>query len=323
MSDNTFENENFYSDYSQPDENPENADIDDFNGPEDFGPQSMDHHNPCDSHDHEEKEQKRHRRGRHWAEESEHGGFKGYGHRGQGPRGRHEEGDEPHPDMEPGPHSQGHGPRPNMGPGPHDEPRNFNEEEYASLDTDGKLNVLLHDLSHMSRFGMENRTGQSRILQILAQSGDITQRILTAKLGIQPGSVSELLRKLERSGYITRSANESDRRTTDVHLTDAGREIYEASEQDNPSLFSALTDEEKDQLLILLEKLRADWRERLPKERRDGPGRSMRQGGRGRGDSEGHGPGGRGRSGPGGHGPGSRGRGGFEGHGSGGRGRRM
>lgn len=135
------------------------------------------------------------------------------------------------------------------------------------MDTDGKLGILLHELHHMSRFGMESRGGQGRILKLLAKEGDMTQRLLTEKLGIQPGSVSEVIGKLERAGYVTRSENAEDRRTADIHLTQAGRERAEAREQEKPELFSALSEEEKSQLLTLLERLRGDWRERFPRER--------------------------------------------------------
>ena len=64
---------------------------------------------------------------------------------------------------------------------------------------------MLRELHHMSRFGMESRGGQGRILQILAQDGDMTQRVFTEKLGIQPGSVSEVIGKLERAGYVSRT----------------------------------------------------------------------------------------------------------------------
>ena len=140
-------------------------------------------------------------------------------------------------------------------------------EAYNAMDTDGKLGILLHELHHMSRFGMESRGGQGRILRLLANEGDMTQRLLTEKLGIQPGSVSEVIGKLERAGYVTRSENAEDRRTADIHLTQAGRERAEAREQEKPELFSALSEEEKSQLLTLLERLRGDWRDRFPRER--------------------------------------------------------
>ena len=105
--------------------------------------------------------------------------------------------------------------------------------------------------------------GQGRVLHILSEDGPMTQRELTEKLGIQPGSASEVIGKLERAGLVARTPSEADRRTADVRLTEAGklhREERQAREQaQRPTLFEALTDEEKKTLLATLEKLHASW----------------------------------------------------------------
>lgn len=107
---------------------------------------------------------------------------------------------------------------------------------------------------------------QKRILIILNRSETITQRDLTERLGIQPGSASEILSKLEGSGWIVRTQNEADRRTTDISLTDSGREVAkEALKQRrkrHEEMFSCLSEEEKQELLSLLEKVRCDWKKR-------------------------------------------------------------
>lgn len=99
---------------------------------------------------------------------------------------------------------------------------------------------------------------QKRILIILKEAGPLTQKELTERLGVQPGSASEILSKLENAGLIIRTQNEIDRRTTDIQLTDAGTELaLEAAElrqQRHEEMFSCLTLEEKATLLSLLEK---------------------------------------------------------------------
>ena len=101
---------------------------------------------------------------------------------------------------------------------------------------------------------------------ILNESETITQRDLTERLGIQPGSASEILAKLEGSGWIVRRQNESDRRTTDISLTDSGKEIAEEAlmqrRKRHEEMFSCLSGEEKQELLSLLEKVRCDWKKR-------------------------------------------------------------
>lgn len=135
---------------------------------------------------------------------------------------------------------------------------------YQSMDTNDKLIINLRDLSHIMRFLYEGKASQKRILMILNELKTITQRDLTEHLGIQPGSASEILSKLESAGLIIRTRNETDRRTTDVSLTDAGRELaaeaFAQRQRRHEEMFSCISEEEKEKLLSLLEKIYADWR---------------------------------------------------------------
>lgn len=137
---------------------------------------------------------------------------------------------------------------------------------YQAADENEKLIINLRDLGHIMRSQYEGKGSQRRILIILKEAETITQRELTERLGIQPGSASEILSKLESAGLISRTQNEADRRTTDVTLTDAGRELAEQALEQRQKrymeMFSCLSEEEKQELLSLLEKVSADWRDR-------------------------------------------------------------
>lgn len=140
-------------------------------------------------------------------------------------------------------------------------------EEYQSASMDDKLIINLRDVSHMMRGQYEGKASQKRILIILHESDALTQKELTERLGIQPGSASEILSKLENAGLITRTTNETDRRTTDIQLTDTGTELaLEAVEQRqkrHQEMFSCLSSEERQTLLSLLEKIHSDWESRF------------------------------------------------------------
>lgn len=129
-----------------------------------------------------------------------------------------------------------------------------------------KLIKNLRNISHTMRFLYEGRGSQKRILIILSEVESITQKELTERLGIQPGSASEVLAKLENTGLITRAVSEKDRRTTNILLTDCGKHLaLEAKEQRkrrHEEMFSCLTEEEKMSLLSLLEKVNIDWEKR-------------------------------------------------------------
>lgn len=137
---------------------------------------------------------------------------------------------------------------------------------YIAADINDKLIMNVRDLSHILRLLYEGKGSQKRILIILNEVGRITQRELTEWLGIRPGSASEVIAKLETSGYIMRSSSDADRRTVDIALTEEGKKLaMEAVEQRkrrHEEMFSCLSADEKEELLALLEKVSADWKER-------------------------------------------------------------
>ena len=100
---------------------------------------------------------------------------------------------------------------------------------------------------------------RERILRIIGEEEGISQKKLAEYFRIRPQSLSELLGKLEKDGYVTRRQNEQDKRETLVYLTEQGKqraeEVEAARSQQTAALFSPLTDEEKETLIALLEKL--------------------------------------------------------------------
>lgn len=129
-----------------------------------------------------------------------------------------------------------------------------------------KLIFNMLDLNHVMHSLYEGKASQKRILIILNEVKSITQRDLTARLGIQPGSVSEILSKLEKAGLILRTISETDRRTADISLTDEGIQMaVEAARQRSKrhvEMFSCLSEKEREELLALLEKVNEDWTHR-------------------------------------------------------------
>ena len=135
--------------------------------------------------------------------------------------------------------------------------------QYKSLDQNNKLIWNFRDIGHTMRQISEGRGSQKRILILLRETVGMTQKELTVHLGVQPGSVSEVLNKLEKAELILRSPSETDHRTTDIRLTPDGEVIAkEASTKridHHKQMFAVLSDEEKDTLIALLEKVNAHW----------------------------------------------------------------
>ncbi len=148
-----------------------------------------------------------------------------HGH-GHGPGGchRHGEGHDP----EGCHHGEGHGPMHGHGPG--------------------------HCRKHDRGFGRE------RVLSVIGSYEDgVRQKVLTEELRINPSSVSEMISKLENDGYVKRTVDPTDKRATLISLTELGEaraaEIQDEKNEKLDKAFSNLTDDEKEQLITLLEKL--------------------------------------------------------------------
>lgn len=130
-------------------------------------------------------------------------------------------------------------------------------------DISDKIIMNFLDIKHTMRYLYEGKGSQKNILILLHDVKQITQRELTERLGIQPGSVSEVLMKLENAGLILRTISEEDRRTSNIALTEMGEQMaQEATKQRtgrHQEMFSCLTNEERTELLELLEKINTDW----------------------------------------------------------------
>lgn len=86
--------------------------------------------------------------------------------------------------------------------------------------------------------------GQGRVLAVLKLQPEISTKDLSYVLGIRQQSLSELLNKLEKAGYVTRFPLETDKRVMVVKLTEKG-ETAQQSPPDNSDIFDCLTSEEQ------------------------------------------------------------------------------
>lgn len=105
-----------------------------------------------------------------------------------------------------------------------------------------------------SVFTVQNR-GQGKILSILHQTPNISQKELVRQLDMRPQSASELIKKLEKKGFIERYKSEEDQRVMMITLTKAGKVVLNQNGDFQPVFLNVLTIEEKQQFNRILEKL--------------------------------------------------------------------
>ena len=110
-------------------------------------------------------------------------------------------------------------------------------------------------------------SGKAPIICLLAKQpgGEMSQQELGMHFDLKPGSLSEILSKLEVNGLIERSRNPKDRRQLTIRLTETGREnarIDQAARiRFRKQAFSALTHDEREDLAEMLDKIRVTWEE--------------------------------------------------------------
>ena len=103
---------------------------------------------------------------------------------------------------------------------------------------------------------------QLRVLQIAAaRGGSTTPTQLASQMGVSQATVTALLDKLEAAGKIARVRSETDRRQTNVTLTEAARatlrDMPDALQQRYVKAFRELQDWEQAQLVSSLERVSA------------------------------------------------------------------
>lgn len=104
---------------------------------------------------------------------------------------------------------------------------------------------------------------RERVLLVLldADDGGLRQKDIAERLGIHAPALTEQIDRLEEDRYLERCANPDDKRSTLVKLTEKGRarayEVADARQERAAAYCAALTEEEKDTLIALLDKLLA------------------------------------------------------------------
>ncbi|ALP35084.1 transcriptional regulator [Paenibacillus sp. IHB B 3084] len=95
------------------------------------------------------------------------------------------------------------------------------------------------------------------ILMFLYQKDGLSIKELTQKISRQQPTVTVLIDKLVKLGYVERKKEREDSRVTLIYLTDKGKElepVFEAiSNRLKETIYGGLKDEEKEQLEYLLE----------------------------------------------------------------------
>ena len=112
-------------------------------------------------------------------------------------------------------------------------------------------------------FKTGGRSGRRRIFFMLSKWGELRQRELQDMLGIQSGSLSEVVIKMEADGLIEKVRSQADGRQMVLRLTEAGQRQAQAVREEYlqraEEMLSCFPPEQQVELLAMLDTLTDHW----------------------------------------------------------------
>ena len=156
--------------------------------------------------------------------------------------------------------------KPDMAP---DTPRDDDAPDSAYADLWSRPGFLirrLHQL-HVAIFLEECRAFdvtpvQYAVLSVLYRGTPLDQVSVAAEVGIDRNNAADVIRRLERRGFVERIASETDRRAKMTRVTDAGRRFVEeahgAMEAAQRRFTGSLSPRDRKRLMELLQRVMLD-----------------------------------------------------------------
>ena len=102
--------------------------------------------------------------------------------------------------------------------------------------------------------------GQPFLLGVLWEQEGIPHSEIAAHMHVSPATVTNMIKRMEKAGFVTRRPDAHDQRVSRVYLTDAGRAIRDRVEERwqevEDQVFGGLSAQEQEKLGMLLERVR-------------------------------------------------------------------
>jgi MarR family transcriptional regulator, organic hydroperoxide resistance regulator len=129
------------------------------------------------------------------------------------------------------------------------------------------LDFLLAQVCHLHHFRANELLealglyrGQPPVLRALWEQEGLTHTELAARLRNTPATITKMLQRMERAGFVLRKSDAADQRVSRVYLTDAGRaiqsQVQAVFQQMETETFAGFTSEEGVSLRQYLLRLR-------------------------------------------------------------------
>lgn len=107
--------------------------------------------------------------------------------------------------------------------------------------------------------------GQFAVMEALYSKGRLSTGEVMEKILTTSGNIPVIVKNLEKDGFITREQDESDKRRFILDLTEKGKDLMDEIVPENlkfmDELISLWDDEDKEELIILMNKFRRKYEE--------------------------------------------------------------
>lgn len=103
-----------------------------------------------------------------------------------------------------------------------------NDEGFSFHRLLGEVVRLHFSLSHSNLEKEGLYPGQPPLLFALYKEDGLSQKDIAKKLNLKPATITVMIKRLEKSGFIKKVCDENDQRVSRIHLTDQGRNSCEA-----------------------------------------------------------------------------------------------
>ena len=137
----------------------------------------------------------------------------------------------------------------------------------TKMEKDLNLMKTMRCCGHILYHHFSINEAQNKLVFLLYRHGEMNQNDLLKRLDIKSSSLSELVTKVEKNGYITKEKLLEDKRNVILKLTPLGvskaKEFELQREKDAELLFKELNEEEKEKLQELLDKTLVSWKKIL------------------------------------------------------------
>ena len=127
------------------------------------------------------------------------------------------------------------------------------------------MKKLMHNNGRFLRENLENLDlypGQPKMIRILSQNDGMTKKDLAERLSVASPTITKMVERLEKNGFVYSKKDDHDKRITKVFLDSRGWEVLKElkafTEEITKVYLKGLSDEEIDLFLKLMDKVNAN-----------------------------------------------------------------